>query len=633
MKHLLGRWFVTSPSLKAWSVQVAAAVIVLCLLLLSLSLSALTRHVGASSITLFSDTFESDPLGSFPANWTHLSGAWSVQEDGSHVLEQVAPTITTEKEVSAGSTSWTDYVLQVDVKPGFTKLNGVTELMARFTDPDNYYSLLLSNINRWSLGKKVSGVWTLLAQGTYTPISRFYSAALSVQGTTISASLNGTTLASQTDASLMSGMIAFGTNVMSKFDNVSVTANSSSPTPTPAASPTPSPGAGNAQLTLTPSGSSLMVKSLDTNNNGWQVLLNQPLGGAITSTQEIDNGVLTELQDQSVLHSLVQCYVQVGGSFVSNQQQAGQIIVLRNSPELIGIETISSNTTDHLTWTFFYYFWPDGQVYIAFSLQNTGSTPLKLTTPDSVQINIDGLLVPGYSDSSPQAWYGLGGTVASPIPGTVSAKEADFFARTPTVSAPPSTGFFIDKFTSWAAAGASNYGIMDYTNGHRGKDQWLGNLPTFAAGQVLPFSLLLEFRRNMTQSQSLSIDSDYRTPSMSVSTGVLETTDNEPVPQTLNNGFNMDVGAYVIGAASNQVNAQLNLPAGVTTRWTARFKIVGWSKGAPTVTWGGLPLTAGVDYSYTLDSSANVLYVQLDFDVVTGSPGPGQQANAPFDIS
>lgn len=386
-------------------------------------------------------------------------------------------------------------------------------------------------------------------------------------------------------------------------------------------------------MTLTPSGSNFILKSVDANGNGWQVFFNQALGGAITRTQEINNGVLTDIQYQAILHSLVQSYVQTGGTFHANQDQAGQIIILRNTPELVGIETISTNTNIHITWTYFYYFWPNGQIYIQLSLQNTGTNPVNFTTPNSVQINLDGMIIGHYGDQSPQAWYGVNGTIKSPIPVTVSSNEASFGVMTPTASGAPFTGLFLDKFTSWATAGAKNGGIVYLGNTTRSKVQWQGVLSSLAPGQVLPFSLLLEFRRGLTQSQSLSFDSDYRAPSLTVNTGTLATTDSEPGNLALNNGFNMDLGAYVISAASNHVNAQLGFPAGVSTRWAPRYKIVGWFKGAPTVTWGGQTLTAGVDYNYVVDGTTNTLYLQLNFDVVASNPGAGQQANAALDIS
>lgn len=668
----MSRWFfgrlVAVPGrLKVRPVRVAIALIALFILLFSLTFNLTAQHAAASS-TLFADDFETYPLGSLPPTWTVVSGSWSVQQDGSQVLEQASTDTTTEKRVLAGSASWDDYVFQADVRPGANAPALGFQLIAREVDASNYYSFGFYS-NTWYLKKKIAGTQTTITQGNFSFTSQFYTLVFSLQGTTLSGSINGTTVVTKTDSSLSHGLIGFSTKAMSELDNVLVTTAGVPPTPTPtftntptSTSPpaptatatntptatsteiitpteTPTPGggggssAGNAQLTLTPSGSSFILKSLDAGNNGWQVFFNQALGGAITRTQEINNGVATDIQYQGILHSLVQSYVQTGGNFHANQDQAGQIIVLLNTPELVGMETISTNTQIHITWTYFYYFWPNGQVYIRLNIQNTGTAPVSFTSPDSVEINMDGFIIGNYGDQAPNAWYAVNGTVKSPIPVTVSSNEASFFSMTPTVAAPPSMGFMLDKFTSWAAAGAASTGIRYLGNTTRSKVQWQGKLASLAPGQVLPFSLLLDFRRSMTQSQSVSFDSDYRAPSITVNAGLLATSDNQPSQQALNNGFNMNVGAYVISADSNHVNAQLNFPTGVTTRWEQRFKIVGWFKGAPTVTWNGQLLAAGVDYNYVIDASANTLYLQLNFDVVSGGAGAGQRANAPLDIA
>jgi hypothetical protein len=588
---------------------------------------------------LLADDFESYALGSVPPTWTVVSGSWVVQQDGSQVLAQTDSDTSAEKRVLAGSTSWGDYVLQADVKPGANATALGFQLIARETDANNYYSFGFYS-GTWYLKERVGGTQATLTQGNFSFTSQFYTLVFSLQGTTLSGSINGTTVFTLTDSSLSNGMIGFSTKAMSEIDNVVVTAagGSSTPTPTPTSANTPTatstPGGGNsagsARLTLTPSGSSFILKSLDANNNGWQVFLNQSLGGAITSTQEIDNGAATELQYQAIKHSLVQSYIQINGNYHANQDQAGQIIVLLNTPEVVGIETISTNSQFNVTWTYFYYFWPNGQVYIELDIQNTGTTVL---TPDSLQINMDGLVVNNYQDKSPFTWYAANGKVTSPVPAVVTNTEADLFGRTPSVGAPPSYGVVLDKFTKWSAVGAKSQGILDFSNSTRGKDQWLGSIPSIVPDQVLPFSLLLNLRQNITQSQSVSFDADYRAPSLMVNDGILATTDNLPDQQALNNGFNMDIGAYVISAVGNHVNAQLNFPTGVTTRWAPRFKIVGWFKDAPTVTWNGHLLTAGTDYNYVIDPGTNTLYLQLNFDVVNGAAGPGQQTNAPLDIA
>jgi hypothetical protein len=655
----LRSWQIDGGRLKMRRIQVIAALLALLALLLSLTFGLTAKHAAASS-TLFSDNFESYPLASLPAAWTPVSGSWSVQQDGTQVLEQTNPDTSAEKRVLAGSVNWTDYVFQADVKPGANSPSSGLQLVARETDSNNYYSFGLWS-NTWYLKKRVAGTQTELASGNFTFTSQFYTLTFSLQGTTLSATINGSTVVTLTDTSLSSGQIGFGSRAMSEIDNVVVTTNGTAPTPTPTATntptptptntPTPTPTAtntptptptptstpvgsgGGAQMTATPSSTGLTVQSLDANNNGWQVFFNKSAGGVITSTQEIDNGTHIELQAQNTNHGKVQFYFNVQGNWISNLQNPGTITLLRNTPQLIGIQTVSTNTSFNVQWVTTYYIWPDGQMYVAITATNNRSTSITLDSTDSVELDLGGFLLADYADTSPNAWYEYNGQITSPIPFSVSHKEAALFAQIPTVSAPPVMGTLLDKYTPFSSQGVQLLGIDQDQNSVRAKDSWHGTLPTLQAGQTLSFQFLLDFRRNLTQSQSVSIDADYRAPSVTVNVGALKSTDTEPISQALINGFNMDVGAYVISAANNVVNAQLNLPSGVTTRFVPRFKIVGWSKGAPLVTWGGRTLVAGTDYTFMLDPATSTLYLELNFDVVSGSASAGQQVNAALNIS
>jgi hypothetical protein len=117
-----------------------------------------------------------------------------------------------------------------------------------------------------------------------------------------------------------------------------------------------------------------------------------------------------------------------------------------------------------------------------------------------------------------------------------------------------------------------------------------------------------------------------------VSVGTLATSDTDPITASLTNGYNRNTGAYVVSALDNHLAAQLDL-TGVSMRFAPRFKVLSWTKGAPTVMWGGVPLTAGVDYNYVVDPNTATLYLQLNFDVVAASAGPGQQVNAMLDVA
>lgn len=203
------------------------------------------------STMLFSDDFQRATPGAAPSGWTVESGHWTVQQDGSAsgglpnlVLAQGDPSTASNYTVSTGSSAWTDYTVQASVKPGANDLNQTTDLMARYSDASNHYSFLLKNSGQWYLGVRAGGNWTTFAQGNFPYSSRFYTLALSVNGTSISGSINGKVVATATDSSISSGKVGFLTSAESELDNVLVTTPGSSttpPTPPPTTTPTTTP--------------------------------------------------------------------------------------------------------------------------------------------------------------------------------------------------------------------------------------------------------------------------------------------------------------------------------------------------------------------------------------------------------
>ncbi|HEY8324038.1 MAG TPA: LamG-like jellyroll fold domain-containing protein, partial [Ktedonobacterales bacterium] len=178
-----------------------------------------------------------------------VSGNWTVQQDGmassglpNLVLAQGNPSTASEYTISAGSAAWTDYTVQASVKPGANDLKQTSDLMARFSDPNNHYSFLLKNGDQWYLGMRSGATWTTFAQGSFPYASQFSTLALTVHGDTISASINAQVVATATDATFKSGKIGFLTSAESELDNVLVTSpDSASPTPTPTTTPTTTP--------------------------------------------------------------------------------------------------------------------------------------------------------------------------------------------------------------------------------------------------------------------------------------------------------------------------------------------------------------------------------------------------------
>ncbi|HKS69502.1 MAG TPA: RHS repeat-associated core domain-containing protein, partial [Ktedonobacterales bacterium] len=214
--------------------------------------------------TLFSDNFEQDTLGAAPAGWSVTSGTWAVENDGTHVLQQTDTTIASSVYITpsvAGSANWTNYTVSADVKPGADNTSVTSaNLMGRYTDTNNHYSLILKNNSEWWLGVKQAGNWTTIANGTFSYNSNtFYTLTLSLQGTTISGSINGTVVGSGTDSTFSSGGIGFSTAANSEIDNVSVVDGTGqgggSPPPAPMlTSLTPTSGAVGSTVTLSGSG-------------------------------------------------------------------------------------------------------------------------------------------------------------------------------------------------------------------------------------------------------------------------------------------------------------------------------------------------------------------------------------------
>ncbi len=130
------------------------------------------------------------------------------------------------------------------------------------------------------------------------------------------------------------------------------------------------------------------------------------------------------------------------------------------------------------------------------------------------------------------------------------------------------------------------------------------------------------------------LDVEYRSPLATLSSGRIASSDSFPgAGEQLSSGFNLASGRLVMAADANHVNLTLQTSSSEPVRLGPRFKITNWTGGAPTLTWGGAALQPGTDYSYSVDGSASVLYLQLGFDVTQGPAGQSQRTNAPLDIS
>ena len=169
---------------------------------------------------LLSDTFESDAVGSIPAGWTSngLNSVFTTQQQVSHVLNHAGWTGT----IQAGSSTWSNYLYTVAVKPsGWASehdglLFGVRE--------GGHYSLDIVGGNQLVLEKKVGSTVTQLATVSYTfNPALWYNLSIGFPGGSITAYVNGTPVLQANDSTFTSGAVGIESNDPVAFDNVVVT--------------------------------------------------------------------------------------------------------------------------------------------------------------------------------------------------------------------------------------------------------------------------------------------------------------------------------------------------------------------------------------------------------------------------
>lgn len=164
----------------------------------------------------FSDNFESGNSN----NWTVQTGSWSVVTDGSYVYKQTG---TAASLSTAGNSSWTNYSVSSDAKLLGSGME--VTVIGRYQSSSAYYEVDM-NGTQIQIWKVTSGmVWTELASANFTAnTNTFYTLKLTLNGTAISAYVNGTQECSATDSTYSSGCIGLKTNAGNgEFDNVSVT--------------------------------------------------------------------------------------------------------------------------------------------------------------------------------------------------------------------------------------------------------------------------------------------------------------------------------------------------------------------------------------------------------------------------
>jgi hypothetical protein len=190
----------------------------------------------------YSDNFDGDAAGQQPRYLSQQQGAFEVGPcaggRSGQCLGQQAPAKPVEWDGDSspytigGNLSWANYTVSADAlmqQAGAVQLIGRAGAQHSFGPAGiNEYYLQLSNTGAWSIVRNnTSDTLTTLASGTVTApgTGTWQHLALTLNGTTISAAINGTTVATVTDSTYRDGMVGLGTSgyQTDQFDNLSVT--------------------------------------------------------------------------------------------------------------------------------------------------------------------------------------------------------------------------------------------------------------------------------------------------------------------------------------------------------------------------------------------------------------------------
>ncbi|MFC0435336.1 galactosylceramidase [Kutzneria buriramensis] len=189
----------------------------------------------------YNDTFDGYAPGAEARYVADMQGSFEIRacRNGRTGMceQQVAPVKPIEWQgdsdayALAGDTTWQNYTVSVDVnlqQAGTVELIGRANKQARPQNKQAGYELRLSDSGSWLLAKNdTTGTLTTLASGTTTApgLNSWHRLSLDLRGSTITAKLGSTALATVTDSSYATGQIGFGVvgYRTDQFDNLTVT--------------------------------------------------------------------------------------------------------------------------------------------------------------------------------------------------------------------------------------------------------------------------------------------------------------------------------------------------------------------------------------------------------------------------
>jgi Glycosyl hydrolase family 59/Ricin-type beta-trefoil lectin domain/Galactocerebrosidase, C-terminal lectin domain len=190
----------------------------------------------------YSDSFDSDTIDQQPRYLSQQQGAFEVEPcaggRSGRCVQQQAPAQPIEWDGNSnpytvgGGLNWSDYTVSADAlmeQAGAVQIIGRAGTQHSFGPAGiNEYYLQFGSTGAWSIVRNnTSDSLATLASGTVAApgTGTWHHLALSFNGTTITAAIDGSTVATVTDSAYRSGMIGLGTSgyQTDQFDNLSVT--------------------------------------------------------------------------------------------------------------------------------------------------------------------------------------------------------------------------------------------------------------------------------------------------------------------------------------------------------------------------------------------------------------------------
>ncbi len=260
----------------------------------------------------YSDNFQGYSVGQEARYFSDQNGAFEIAAAGGGrsglVMRQMAPIAPHNWEDSSdpytllGDVTWSNYTVTSDVlleQAGYVEIMGRIGTIQRSPANINAYYLRVTDGGTWSILKNsISGTLTTLNSGSIASFgtNTWHTLALSFQGSTITAQIDGTTVGTATDATYSTGQVGVGVSGWqnAQFANFSVTANGTANTGTYYNLVSVSSG-----LVLDVSGASTTAGGLiiQSTSNGatsqqWQIV---PVGGGYYTLVNRNSGLVLEV--------------------------------------------------------------------------------------------------------------------------------------------------------------------------------------------------------------------------------------------------------------------------------------------------------------------------------------------------